>query len=130
MDPVSAVNVVAVIFNYLQAALLLSKPRRKYYYDILAKERAERSLLDQNYGSVVATVVSVSSPEIATQYKQVDTKVLHGGEEETLAFRQAITDESNMTAIAVSPQPTLIYPTSLLIADGRALSLRRWQSQH
>ena len=109
----------------------LSSANYKAFFDTLqATKKAERSLLARNYGSLVATLVTVIAPEIATQYRQIDAEVLHGGEQETVAFRQAITDESNMTAVAVSPQPIFVYPNLLLIADGRAPSLRKWQSQH
>lgn len=128
MDPLS---VAAHAVSIVQAAALLSNSTRKAYYNKRrATKRVESSLLGQNYKPLVATFVTVVWPETATQYEQIDAKVLHGGDEETLAFRQAITDESNMTAIAVRPHPIFIYPTFLLIADGRALSLRRWQSQH
>lgn len=122
MDSTSILQVAAV--------LLSNSTRKAYYAKRRATKRVESSLLDQNYGSLVATFVTVGLPETATRYEQIDAKVLHGGDKETLAFRQAITDESNMTAIAVWPQPIFIYSTFLLIADGRALSLRRWQSQH
>jgi len=131
MDPLSVLSAAFGAIRIVEAAVLLSNPARKAYYDKLrATKRGESSLLGQNYGSQVATFVTLLLPKTATQYEQIDAEVLHGGDEETLAFRQAITDESNMTAIAVRPQPIFIYPTFLLIADGRALSLRRWQSQH
>ena len=121
---------VAGFIGLVQLVALLNANRKAYYSIRQATKEVERSLLVRNYGSLVAAFFIVVSPETATQYEQIDAKILHGEEQETLAFRQAITDESNMTAIAVSPPLAFIYPTSLLIADGRALSLRRWQSQH
>lgn len=86
--------------------LSVSNSTRKIYYDLWRETKeAESSLLGKNYGWQVATLITTCFPETATQYEQIDAKVLHGGDEETLAFRQAITDESNMTAVAVRPRP-------------------------
>ena len=128
MDPLSAVSGV---FTILQATILLSNPTFKAYYDIRqARKGVERSLLGQNYGWLVATFVTVLSPETATQYEEIDANVLQGGDEETLAFRQAITDESNMTAIAVSRSPPLLITTAaLLIAKDRVPLLPKSESQ-
>ncbi|KAI9705105.1 MAG: hypothetical protein M1836_006888 [Candelina mexicana] len=96
-----ALSLVSNAITFVGFAVSVSKLTRKAYYDrVQATKRVESSLLGRNYGSLVAFIVTVCWPETATQYEQIDAKVLHGGEEETLAFRQAIINESNMTAIA------------------------------
>ena len=57
--------------------------------------------LSRNYGTSVALIISICFPNIATQYERVERIILNGREEHVLALRQAVTDECNMTAIAV-----------------------------
>ena len=78
--------------------------------DIYLRARAERtrretSLLTKNYGRKTAFVISLLSPQTIRQYEIIDTMVLNGGDEGIRVFRQTITDESNMTAVAVRWNP-------------------------
>ncbi|KAL8660723.1 MAG: hypothetical protein Q9202_006273 [Teloschistes flavicans] len=58
------------------------------------------SVLRQSYGHLVAIGISLVRPNIATQYERVETLILRGEDEPALAFRQAVTDECNMNAVA------------------------------
>lgn len=60
------------------------------------------SVLRQSYGHLVAIGISLVRPNIATQYERVETLILRGEDEPALAFRQAVMDECNMNAVAVS----------------------------
>ena len=61
--------------------------------------------LRRYYGPFVALLVSIFLPDTAKQYERVERVVLQGKPEDALAFRQAVTDECNMTAVAVGPSP-------------------------
>ena len=99
MDPLS---ITANVIGIIQAPVSLSRTLQRSYYEAIA-ERTEReaSLLARNYGGKMASVITLLSPQTARQYEILDTNVLNGGDEEIRVFRQTITDESNMTAIAV-----------------------------
>lgn len=60
------------------------------------------ALLQRSYGYFVALLISTLSPSTATQYERIENLILGGEDENALAFRQAVTDECNMTAVAVS----------------------------
>ena len=99
MDPLS---ITANVIGIIQAPVSLSRALQTRYHEAIA-ERTERevSLLARNYGEKMASVITLLSPQTARQYEILDTNVLNGGDEEIRVFRQTITDESNMTAIAV-----------------------------
>ena len=61
--------------------------------------------LSRCYGPFVALLVSTFLPDTAKQYERVERVVLQGKPEDALAFRQAVTDECNMTAVAVGRSP-------------------------
>lgn len=71
----------------------------------------QHKLLARNYGAFYASVVAWLSPETARQYESIHYYILRGSKEEAMSFRQAITNECNMTAVAVSLAPqAAIYP--------------------
>ena len=95
MDPLSAVGTLVALVSI----------SRLVRHDYL-KARAERKegeiwLLTKNYGRKTAYLINLLSPQTARQYEIIDRMVLNGGDEEIHVFRQTITDESNMTAVAV-----------------------------
>lgn len=57
--------------------------------------------LSLNYGPTVALFISTVFPNTATYHERVQRTILDGNDENALAFRQAVTDECNMTAVAV-----------------------------
>ena len=57
--------------------------------------------LQRSYGHSIAVLVIVLLRDTATQYERVESVVLPGQNEDVLAFRQAVTDECSMTAVAV-----------------------------
>ena len=58
-------------------------------------------LIRQNYGSNIATLVVFFLGDVASSYERIGIEVLNGPTENAISFRQAVTDECNMTAIAV-----------------------------
>ncbi|KAL6714826.1 hypothetical protein ACLMJK_007086 [Lecanora helva] len=56
--------------------------------------------LERSYGRWVAFYVSLALWNTATQYERIERVILRGRDEDALAFRQAVTDECNMTAVA------------------------------
>ena len=40
-------------------------------------------------------------PNVSERYEQINDHILHGPDDRAVAFRQAVTDECNMTAVAV-----------------------------
>ena len=92
MDPLS---ITASVIAVLQA----TGDVLKYLYDI------RYDSLSRCYGPFVALLVSTFLPDTAKQYERVKRVILQGKPEDALAFRQAVTDECNMTAVAVGRSP-------------------------
>lgn len=59
------------------------------------------SSLKRSYGRTTALLVTALLRDTATQYERVESVILPGEDDDVLAFRQAVTDECNMTAVAV-----------------------------
>ena len=59
------------------------------------------SSLKRSYGRTTALLVTIYLRDTATQYERVESVILPGEDDDVLAFRQAVTDECNMTAVAV-----------------------------
>lgn len=86
-------------------ARLLSIVRASYprYSEILQlASRQQYKLIARNYGPFLAFVVARYLPETARQYESIHYDILRGSKEEAMSFRQAVTDECSMTAVAVS----------------------------
>ena len=64
-------------------------------------------LLSKNYGFVIAFFVSACLPDTASQYERIQNEILRGSKENAMTFRQTVTDECNMTAVAVRLHPLL-----------------------
>lgn len=84
-------------------------------------------LLAKRYGMSIAFLVTFLSNDTAIRYERVERDVLNGSAEDALAFKQAITDECNMTAIAVSVSgdlSSLKYKLSMYKVSGAVLLLK------
>lgn len=68
----------------------------------------QRNTLTKNYGWAIGIPVSLILPDTANRYERIEKDVLNRDDEEALAFRQSITDECNMTAVAVGNGPIAI----------------------
>ena len=119
---VSLLTLVDVSFNVYRATRQLASHQ-------------QHELLARNYGAFYASVVAWLSPETARQYELVHYYILRGSKEEAMSFRQAITNECNMTAVAVSLAPQAAIYRLMYVKHGsdkgpRELSLLKSQSRH
>ena len=72
-------------------------------YDALQSEKFQQYfLLARVHGKILAGFVTLAMPQTAKQYWRIHHSILRGSKEEAMVFRQAITDECSMTAVAVS----------------------------
>ena len=61
----------------------------------------DRYTISQLYGPTAGFLISTCFPSTASEYERIQRVVLRGSDEETLRFRAAVTNECNMTAVAV-----------------------------
>ena len=92
---VGAIAIVRVSYTVSLEAL-------RYFRDVIPNQYGS---LQRSYGRSVAVLVTFFLRDTATQYERVESVVLPSENEDILAFRQAITDECNMTAVAVGQFP-------------------------
>lgn len=92
MDPLSVTSATLALISVLISTL-------QYVLDL------QYASLKRYYGPIVASLVSTFLPDTAKQYERIERVVLQGKAEDALAFRQAVTDECNMTAVAVGRSP-------------------------
>lgn len=85
------IGVIASTIPLISAAASVRKQLVGYRYKLLSRD----------YGTLVASFVSAFFPDTAEYHDRVQRLILNGNEEDTVAFRQAVTDECNMTAVAV-----------------------------
>ena len=94
-----ALSIVASVHQVVSfGAQIVAILWRRWRYE--AKQR--EILLGSRYGRLVVFVVTKFLTDTAIRYDRVERDVLNGSAEDALAFKQAITDECNMTAITVS----------------------------
>ena len=100
MEPVSLVSLLGLATPALQ---FMSIGLRVVEASKLARTQrsAEKEALVSNYGHAVGVPVSLLLGNTATQYLRIQRGVLNGDDENAVDFRQAVTNECNMTAIAV-----------------------------
>ena len=60
-----------------------------------------RNTISQSYGPTAGFLISILFRSTASEYERLQRVVLRGSDEETLRFRAAVTNECNMTAVAV-----------------------------
>ena len=102
MDPFSVTGSLIALFD---ASFSIYRATRQ-----LASHQ-QHELLARKYGAFSASVVAWLSPETAGQYESIHYYILRGSKEEAMSFRQAITNECNMTAVAVRLAPqAATYP--------------------
>ena len=85
MDPLSALASVIGVYQIFESIV-----------------KTQTATLGHTYGRRAAFLMSIGFRNTVDEYERVERVVLKGGDEEALAFRQSVTDECNMTAIAVS----------------------------
>ena len=78
---------------------------------------AQRKALVDNYGFAVGLSVHFFLRNTAMQYLRIQRSVLNGEDQDAVDFRQAVTYECNMTAIAVRISPNFRY-SSLSVCLG------------
>ncbi|KAL9117973.1 MAG: hypothetical protein Q9187_005485 [Circinaria calcarea] len=77
------------------------------------------------YGQTTALLVSTIFRNTADEYERVERVVLRGGDKEALAFRQSVTDECNMTAVAGA----IIAQVAITALSLPNLSLAHWTAR-
>ena len=60
-----------------------------------------RYTISETYGPTAGFLISICFRSTASEYERLQRVVLRGSDEETLRFRAAVTNECNMTAVAV-----------------------------
>lgn len=94
-DHLSFVSCVASIIAPLGTALSLARQIRVNQQDILS----------QTYGEAVGFIVSTFFRSTTFEYERLQRVILRGSDDEALRFRDSVTNECNMTAVAVSVPP-------------------------
>lgn len=100
MEPLSLVSLLglaAPALQYMSVGLRF----REISNTARTQRSAEKEALVRNYGHAVGVPVALLLGNTATQYLRIQRSVLNGKDENAVEFRQAVTDECNMTAIAV-----------------------------
>ena len=100
-DPLSTVNGIT---SLVQTTLLATK----FYFSLRSYSRA---IISQTYGGTAGFFISTFFGNTASEYERLQRVVIRGNDEEALRFRDSVTNECNMTAIAVSGSrlPGLTY---------------------
>lgn len=62
----------------------------------------ERATLSQSYGGTAGFFISTFFGNTASEFQRLQRVVLRGSDAEALRFRDSVTNECNMTAVAVS----------------------------
>ena len=110
MDPLSITSSVLAIIDLIERLLGVSYARistRETYDAARTQRSAQKRALVENYGPALGLLVYFFLGNTATQYLRIQRSVLNGKDQDALEFRQAVTYECNMTAIAVRTPPDL-----------------------
>lgn len=94
-DPLSIASGVA---SLIAVAGFATQPYVRAYRRL---KNQQSSILGRNYGPILGVVITLVAPGLATQYERINASVIRGGDDEAAVFRQSVTDECNMTAVAV-----------------------------
>ena len=62
----------------------------------------QRATLSQSYGETAGFFISIFFGSTASEYERLQRVILWGNDDEALRFRDSVTSECNMTAVAVS----------------------------
>ena len=68
-------------------------------------KQSQRKRLVKNYGPFIGLPVSTILRDTTTQYERIECDILNGSDQVALSIRQTVTDECNVTAVAV-----ILYP--------------------
>lgn len=92
---------------------------------VLKRRAYERATISESYGRATWLVVTAVFGNTASEYERLQRVILQGSDDEALRFRQSVTNECNMTAVAgaIIAQVAL---TALSLAD---LSLAHWTAR-
>lgn len=94
MDPLSATASVIAMIQLTNKLLA---------YGIHLRREQQKGLIERTYGWFRAVLILRFLPETASRYETISRHVIQGTREAAMSFRQATTDECNMTAVAVCP---------------------------
>ena len=83
--------------------------------------------LSRAYGWPTALFLFIAFGRSSNEYERIQISILGGGDREALLFRQSITDECNMTAIAVRLKTLTLEKAWLMMCLDRVPSYHRWQ---
>ena len=97
-------NIASVVGAVVQTSILIALNAAEALSISLPRQFL---LLGKNYGFVIAFFVSACLPDTASQYERIQNEILRGPKENAMTFRQTVTDECNMTAVAVRLHPLL-----------------------
>ena len=103
----SGLEVAAITLNIAQVVGALVQTSKLIAEALSINLPRQYLLLSKNYGFVIAFFVSACLPDIASQYERIQNEILRGPKENAMTFRQTVTDECNMTAVAVRQHPLL-----------------------
>lgn len=75
-----------------------------FYKDLppkLAGRTEKYTSLERSYGSLAAVIIIYTPVDVAAQHERVERIVVEGKDKDAFAFKQAVTNECSMTAVAV-----------------------------
>ena len=129
MDPLTSLSLASSALAIFQTSYKI------YRTSLQLASLQQHQLLARNYGAFIASVVAWLSPETPRQYERIHNSILRGSKEEAMSFRQAITDECNMTAVAVSLAHIVsFHPLKCMeYAFDKGIRVQlspKWQSRH
>ena len=74
----------------------------------------EKTVLFESYGVIAGSIIGELFPRTAVEYERIQRVLLRGSDEEVLRFRDSVTNECNMTAIAVREKRARVHRNYLL----------------
>lgn len=87
MDPITAIGLASSVIRLL---------------DLVLRFQAHNiNTISRSYGLIAGVLISICFPKTASEYERLQRVVLRGSDEDTLRFRDAVTNECSMTAVAV-----------------------------
>ena len=86
---------MSFVASFIQLATLATK----VYFQFRAYDG---NTISETYGRTAGFVISTFFGKTASEYERLQRVVLRGSDEESLRFRDSVTNECNMTAVAVS----------------------------
>ena len=63
---------------------------------------SQQHVLARRFGLLPGSFISLVLRDTSNRYERVEKEVLNGADNEALTFKQSVTDECSLTAIAVS----------------------------